>query len=313
MATQAQIEAVKVKDAPISVKFFELVNDLQLTQSEAANVLGLPFRTQVTVAQRPTAPRETTTPRTPRVSTTPWTFGVEMETVSPISREALAQKIAQFVGCQSERYNHNDHADHVYKIVQDGSVHGNGYETSAEVVSPILNNFDTLKKVCNAVNEAGCKVNRTCGLHVHIGAQNITLEHYKNVFINYALLEAAIDKFMAESRRKDNAYYAQPVRGHVFDIRCARSIQDIADNVFDGVRYFKVNPQSYSRHQTIEFRQHQGSTNFAKIKAWVNFLQKLVSWSESHRLETDVENINDIPFLTNAEKRYFNERANELA
>jgi hypothetical protein len=79
-----------------------------------------------------------------------------------------------------------------------------------------------------------------------------------------------------------------------------------------GNRYFKVNAVSYSRHKTIEFRQHQGSTDFAKISNWVRFCAKLVEFSKRNKLQAPIASINDIPFLTATEKRFFNQRAEAL-
>ena len=87
---------------------------------------------------------------------------------------------------------------------------------------------------------------------------------------------------------------------------------DIFD-AMNGNRYFKVNACSYARHQTIEFRQHQGSTDFEKISNWVNFCAKLVAWSKKNVLNSEVNSIDDIPFLTAKEKSFFKSRAEVLA
>ena len=77
-------------------------------------------------------------------------------------------------------------------------------------------------------------------------------------------------------------------------------------------RYFKLNPISYEEHKTLEFRHHHGTTNYAKIEAWIKFIIKLVDYSKKHRLDAHVENIDDIPFITSQEKKYFKARAAEL-
>ena len=70
---------------------------------------------------------------------------------------------------------------------------------------------------------------------------------------------------------------------------------------------------TYPGHQTIEFRQHQGTTDFKKISMWAKFCIKLVEWSLNNRLECKINKIEDIPFLNKTEKAYFARRANELS
>lgn len=84
-------------------------------------------------------------------------------------------------------------------------------------------------------------------------------------------------------------------------------------NIMNGNRYYKVNACSYARHNTIEFRQHQGSTDFEKISNWVNFCAKLVAWSKKNVLSSEVSSIEEIPFLTAKEKSFFKSRAEVLA
>ena len=136
----------------------------------------------------------------------------------------------------------------------------------------------------------------------------MTDEHYCNVFKNYRSLEAIIDTFMARSRRASNAFYARSIND--FDIDGCRRITDFAMAI--PTRYCKVNPHSYIAHKTVEFRQHAGSTNFTKIKNWVNFCAKLVKYSKDNLIE-NVHTIDEIPFLSNEEKAFFNQRAQELA
>ena len=241
-----------------------------------------------------------------------YTFGVEIETYG--SDTELFKTLAQDRGLSV--YDHLSvysgcHIDiQQYKLVPDGSI--SGYNP-AECVTPVLNGnttgFESLKECCLSLNEAGAKVNRSCGLHVHIGAANLTATQYVNTFKNYQKLERVIDSFMAESRRANHNSYCATLSDHDFGSCC--SISDIA-NELDNDRYHKVNPMSWGRHMTIEFRQHHGTTNFTKIKNWVAFCAKLVAWSKNNVLTEEVRSIADIPFLSATEKRYFEKRANEL-
>lgn len=165
-------------------------------------------------------------------------------------------------------------------------------------------------KGSKSLNEANAQVNRSTGLHVHIGAQKLSDRAYVNVFANYQMLERVIDTFMANSRRVNNNGYCRSLQGKDFSFCTSKN--DVYE-VMDGDRYYKVNACSYMRHKTIEFRQHQGSTDFEKISNWVNFCAKLVAWSKKNRLESEVASIDEIPFLTAKEKSFFKMRAEALA
>ena len=236
-----------------------------------------------------------------------FTFGVEIECLvaSSVMRECATRNAMPF---QYEGYNHTDN-NHYYKFVSDSSIRG---ENPIECVSPVLTGkvgMKSLENCCKALNEANAQVNVSTGLHVHIGAQNLSDEAYVNVFKNYQKLESVIDTFMARSRRENNSQWCRSLQGKDFSLCTSKN--DVYD-VMSGNRYYKVNACSYSRHRTIEFRQHQGSTDFEKISSWVNFCAKLVAWSKKNVLQTEVTSIDEIPFLTTKEKSFFKQRAEIL-
>lgn len=237
-----------------------------------------------------------------------FTFGVEIECLvaANVMRECATRNNMPF---QYEGYNHIDN-NHYYKFVSDSSIRG---ENPIECVSPVLsgkNGMKSLEICCKALNEANAQVNISTGLHVHIGAAKLSDIAYVNVFKNYQKLEKVIDTFMARSRRANNSQWCRTLQGISFD-NCFVKL-DVFE-VMNGNRYFKVNACSYSRHKTIEFRQHQGSTDFEKISNWVNFCTKLVAWSKKNVLSSEVTSIDDIPFLTAKEKSFFKSRAEILA
>ena len=127
---------------------------------------------------------------------------------------------------------------------------------------------------------------------------------------NYQKLERVIDTFMAKSRRANNSQWCRTLQDHDFSL--CRIKRDILIEL-NCDRYHRVNACSYERHKTIEFRQHQGSTDFEKISNWVNFCAKLVAWSKKNVLSSEVNSIDEIPFLTAKEKSFFKSRAEVLA
>ena len=250
-----------------------------------------------------------------------FTFGVEIECIT--NCVAVENMLGRSL-IHIENYNHDDRRDGVFKFVYDSSVRDNDGRRryadglsaneigAAECVSPVLestNGMKSLKRVIEAINENGGYVNRSCGLHVHIGAESLTGEQYVNVFKNYQRLESVIDSFMAPSRRGD-CTWAKSLRRSNFD---GCHTQHDVDSELSYDRYYKVNAESWARHHTIEFRQHQGTINFKKIQMWVRFLGKLVQYSLNNVLENDVQSVDEIPFLNNTEKSYFKARQQALA
>lgn len=243
-------------------------------------------------------------------STSRFTFGVEIECF--VNHGAIRNAASQTrMAYQYEGYNHRD-GHNYFKFVTDASVQG--MPDPIECVSPVLsgtNGKQLLKNACQTLNVAGAAVNHTCGLHVHIGASKLTEKQYCNVFVNYAYLEMVIDTFMAQSRRANNAFYAETLLNHIDGLNRAYSVRTVQAEL--GSRYHKVNADSYNRHKTIEFRQHAGTTNYDKIINWVSFCGKLVNWSKKNRLTAPITSIDDIPFLNSAEKSFFKARATQLA
>ena len=135
----------------------------------------------------------------------------------------------------------------------------------------------------------------------------MTDAHYIRIFKNYQAIETAIDTFMPTSRRANNNGFCMSLQGINFS-RCTtkRDVYDIFRS-----RYYKVNAHAFIRHNTVEFRQHSGTTDFAKIEAWVKFLAKLVDYSFKHECPT-CRTIEEIPFLTDTEKQFFISRRTAL-
>ena len=190
----------------------------------------------------------------------------------------------------------------------DNSISGND---TFELVSPILvgeAGLRELEKVCWVLDLCDVRVNESCGLHVHIDAAGFSMETWHNL-ASYKHLEPVIDRFMPASRR-DN-YYCRGL-GHVSDgmIRSARTVDELKGRIGD--RYHKVNLEAYSRHKTVEFRQHSGTTNFIKIRNWVLFLHKLVTFATRGQVPAATA-LQDIPFLDDEQKLYYKLRTKKLS
>jgi hypothetical protein len=250
-----------------------------------------------------------------------FSFGVELEFTFPVgnghTREALAAAVRQLgIGCNVEVYNHSVRA--AWKIVTDATC---GYE----MVSPVLRGqagLNEVTKVCDAMVAYGCKVNKSCGLHVHVGVRGQQVEFFKNLIRLYASAEGAIDSFLAPSRRGAASVWCQPVCvGAGFET--ATTVDEVAlttsqtpgeMNVRNHTRYRKVNLQPYWSHGTVEFRQHQGTVEAAKVTNWVRLVLRMAETATAGaKTAATVDELMTVVGATDSERTYFTSRATYFA
>ena len=234
-------------------------------------------------------------------------FGIEIEAYN-CSRERLARELREAgIEVMVESYNHTTRPH--WKLVTDSSISGND---TFELVSPILvgeAGLRELEKVCWILDLSDVKVNGSCGLHVHIDDAGFSLETWRNLSMRYRHLEPDIDRIFLFFCR-DN-YYCKGL-GYVSDemIRSARTVDELKNRI--GNRYHKVNLEAYSRHKTVEFRQHSGTTNFTKMRNWVLFLHKLVTFATRGQVPAATA-LRNIPFLDDEQKLYYKLRTKKLS
>ena len=234
-------------------------------------------------------------------------FGIEIEAYN-CSRERRARELKEAgIEVTVEGYNHTTRPH--WKLVTDSSLSGND---TFELLSPILvgeTGLRELEKVCWVRDLCDVKVNESCGLHVYIDATGFNMENWRSLALSCKHLEPVIDGFMPASRR-DNRYCRG--LGHVSDemIRSARTVDELKGRIGD--RYHKVNLEAYSRHKTVEFRQHSGTTNFTKMRNWVLFLHKLVTFATREHVPA-ATTLSDIPFLDSEQKLYYKLRTKKLS
>lgn len=238
------------------------------------------------------------------------TFGVEIEIVHNSKAKVRDAIKNAGVVCEIEGYNHS-RRNH-WKIVTDASVSG-GFE----VVSPVLkgqDGLDQLEKVCQALQSVNAKVNKSTGLHVHLGTNDFgnDINVWKNLYKNYVKLESIIDSFMPESRRNNSYCKSLKVANWNSKIDSATNLEDLESKITNRSRYFKLNSQSYWRHKTVEFRQHSGTVEFEKISNWVLFCARFVEYSKKNVVAS--ENKSELKkFLNSTLESFYQARALKFA
>lgn len=235
-------------------------------------------------------------------------FGIEIEAYN-CTRERLASELREAgINVAVEKYNHNTR-NH-WKLVRDSSLTGND---TFELVSPILEGergLAELEKVCWVLDFCDVKVNDSCGLHIHMDAADFTVTTWKNLALTYKNIENVINAFMPGSRR-DN-YYCKSLSTISESRILGASTIDELRGAFGNQRYNKVNLEAYARHRTVEFRQHGGSTNFTKMKNWILFLNRMITFAQYTKVASGTT-LQDLPFLDEDQKTYFKLRTKKLS
>ena len=221
------------------------------------------------------------------------TFGVELEVVTRRRKATLVNAInAEFerrgmsqAHCQAQQYNHS--VSSYWKKVSDSTISPSRWE----VVSPILSGFEgkaQIEAVCKALQNVGCTVNRSTGMHVHHDARDLSPKQIGQAFGTYAAFQTLLDLNVAPSRR-GNQTYTRSVPTMVTNngtdkwdgITTRRQVIRKLDQTKGSSRYSAMNHDSmregsYQYHGTIEFRQHQGTTNATKVWAWILISQAII-------------------------------------
>lgn len=136
---------------------------------------------------------------------------------------------------------------------------------------------EVLKGVIEALDEVGCAVNKTCGLHVHLDMRN---RDKKIAFYNLVKSQNILYSMNPASRLT-----GEDSKGAIADTIYSRRVETtdfeaaMAPGTGRDARYQGINPMSFKKHSTIEVRIHSGSTSFNKISNWVRILVAIVNSS----------------------------------
>ena len=201
-------------------------------------------------------------------------FGIEMELVS---KEPVQNLLSALEGILPGRVNPRVYCGpepvdftHKWAVKTDGSLCGSHeYPYTAEVCSPPLgiHELRELRKVLEGLKGI-LSANTSCGLHIHVSVADF--KHVVNTRIIWKKFERTIVQVFSMSRRDNNNY-----------CRLLRN-EEISHTRLSAHRYFIVNDHAYWKFGTVEFRGHQGTANYHKIKHWVLFCNAMVEKATSY-------------------------------
>ena len=224
----------------------------------------------------------------------PFKFGIEIECFGCTRTAIKDELIKHCINADIQTYNHVT-VEGQWKITLDGSVtsdgtdlimdlHGNMVMKGIEVVSPPLYGVEGLKElhtVLDVLNKLGAKVDKSCGLHIHLDSTHLTTNNTKNILVMYYNNQQLIDKLIHSDRAAGSSKFCQAIEKEQLEkVRGAATKEMIG--IYMRTRHKVVNARAYRRHvNTIEFRQHHGSLDYDEIVNWLTFLQMMLVYCVS--------------------------------
>lgn len=147
-------------------------------------------------------------------------------------------------------------------VKDDGSLSSDeGYSCEIAILLSPSSGLEQLKRLCDLLNDKGCFVNDTCGLHVHLDARHLDKDGVKLIGKRLGATLPVLAQMVPSSRRT-NTY-------------CKLIVGKLSDNHDD--RYCAINLQAYSKFKTVEVRLHSSTTNFTKIANWISILKTIAN------------------------------------
>jgi Putative amidoligase enzyme len=183
-------------------------------------------------------------------------IGVEFEFASRWPEDTIVEKIADLGLHDSVR------------AMFDRSIEPEGrYKNRVEVcvLSPEADIETTLDELAPLIIPENFKVNKSCGLHVHIDARNAL--RVKKIFSNLTAMQSVLFHLVDENRRENR--YCVPVLTTDFD--------KIDGHDHDG-HYAAISKFSYFKHRTIEVRIHHSTLDLTRVKKWIKLIQTIAAY-----------------------------------
>jgi len=119
------------------------------------------------------------------------------------------------------------------------------------------------------LRDAGARINESCGMHIHIGVDQLTQGHQARIIKAYGAWQWAMTAWILERR----------VNGNWSQLRSTNATTALASDWAASNdrrylagrhdRYYALNVAAYQRHGTFEFRSHHGSLNGQNATAWI--------------------------------------------
>lgn len=217
-----------------------------------------------------------------------------------LSRQRAADVISEYFGRPVSydgggygAYSVLDDQGRCWKVMSDGSITTERREGrhvvaadrtySVELVSPICRYEDIriIQELVRKQREAGMRVNKSCGIHIHLDASPHNANTLRNITNIMASKEDLIYKAMQVEVARERQYCKKVEQGFLEELnrKKPRTLDEVGRIWYQGndgrwehyhnSRYHCLNLHSVFQKGTIEFRLFNSTTHAGKIKAYI--------------------------------------------
>lgn len=204
-------------------------------------------------------------------------IGLEFECYGAITRTQLSNSLPYWT-----------------RVVSDGSIRTEVSGTEGHEVRVLLDRTTAeprLFKLCAKLQGLGLRVNRSCGLHVHLDTRSVaSFGDVVKIGKNMDAWLYALRELLPPSRRENN--YCR------FGVR-------------QNDRYCAVNVASWSKHRTIEVRCHSATLDYTKVLAWVRLCELVRAMMKRPKVASCIATLEQLPLAAH-DLAYWRARHREL-
>ena len=242
-------------------------------------------------------------------------FGCEFE-FTGLSRKKAVDVLMNTGYFRSHRYEGGPLYKHVlldrqgrkFEIVRDSSIKADRHETQVELVTSVLSfkkDIRMLENILDALKKAGGKVNSSCGMHVHVSAEDYEENGY--MLRTLILWTAGYQPlfYKAFDVPKSRQSYCQ-ICGSDFLNSLERERRDLSVNQVANIQYARfadrnshynksryqiINLHSFFQGKGIEIRLFNATLNANQAIANITFSCALVEYAGSSALVPNIDQI----------------------
>lgn len=242
-------------------------------------------------------------------------FGVEVEMGNEVSKRKILYAIKRnsFFKVKTARYEPSINNDY-WHIKDDSSCGALGWEgkPGVEVASPVGEGYIDLTHICNvfsSLSEIGCKVNKNCGIHVHVDVSDFSYEEVVAVMAYWIKIEHRFSHalpfnrinneytcYMQDNTKNENLVNFERRRlyspGDLWDQFCpdmSKIWEYVERNTnLNIINYALALGEGYEK-RTLEFRWPESSLSRRNIVNWIRLFVNFVENAGSLPMPKDLK------------------------